>query len=338
MRRLTGGVNDSTRLLQDPDTGYALVAKATTPDVAMVWSNAAAAARRTLGSAASAVIAMPLAIVHHREPSPERPPEWTRTLLCAEYTGSLDKSGIDTGPDMYKLSVLAGLTVTIEAFANCGLVHGDIKPANIFLQKIGGSLAVLLGDLDGVSQPGQPLRIGPSSLYGAPGAFITGLNQPSYDVYSFGMTIMWLFGGFDVANPSGEIISGPRAEPAALIFAKGSGLARPRWRNRPIGELEWVGVLADLCTNPESSVTIHQALEVVESHAGDLVMHFKAQMAQAAVEPDVYEQHFHDHIKSTIDYAAQFAGQCAVEGREKRRRTEIPRLDKNDAAEVGMAP
>jgi len=168
------------------------------------------------------------------------------------------------------------LTAAADALVRlhlAGLVHADLKPANLLL---GPSGSALLADLDGVAEYGaEPLRVTvgycpPEQLAGRPLAF-------ENDVYSFtALVISLLTGGTGwLADPAGWLASPLAADlPTGVIDLLRAGIAADPAARR-VSPQQLVAALAGgpspapaPAVQPELVVANRQVLDPVPATAG----------------------------------------------------------------------
>lgn len=93
-------------------------------------------------------------------------------------------------PPMWVLDLASGLCRGLAAALAVGVVHGDIKPANIMLAPSRGGVITDFGIARALNEPltGEECMSG-TPLYMAPEQILTGLIMPQSDVYSLGVVL-----------------------------------------------------------------------------------------------------------------------------------------------------
>tara|TARA_Y100000289_G_scaffold65168_1_gene78264 strand:- start:259 stop:1248 length:990 start_codon:yes stop_codon:yes gene_type:complete len=287
-----GGAKKATYCICGPD-GKERVIKEVSLQAYHGWLRAFSKLRSVIGQGLCLVMAAFIATVK-LDPSPERnPTAVSMALVFPRYTGPLDKLIPELGPNI-ELSkwILAGLVTSLDKLHTHNLLHGDIKPDNILLQYTRGHdgdfkfFAVLFADFDNATiGSGKFTDSYPSALYVQPDAVRTEMSTAAADLYSFGLVIMWLFGGFEYVYADGRVFAG---EAAALYYAKWTNAVTPKWTKEPTGELAWLVPLVGHCISQTPLFTIHDALAVIESNLPDQTKYFGVQLEKAQLEPDFY--------------------------------------------------
>ncbi len=93
-------------------------------------------------------------------------------------------------PSMWVISLAAGLCRGLAAALAVGVVHGDIKPANVLLAPSRGGVITDFGIARALSEPltGEECMTG-TPQYMAPEQILYGLITPQSDVYSLGILL-----------------------------------------------------------------------------------------------------------------------------------------------------
>jgi serine/threonine protein kinase len=150
--------------------------------------------------------------------------------VAMEYVagGNLDAHVARRGPLAARrvVTVLRQLCSALGAVHAHGLVHGDVKPANVVLAGQGGSRVKLIdfglarpaGDHAEAAAPQAASTFAGSPLYAPPEA-MTGAVDARSDIYSLGATAYFLLTGrpvFDEARPLAAILAHAERTPAAV--------------------------------------------------------------------------------------------------------------------------
>ncbi|HSQ70477.1 MAG TPA: serine/threonine-protein kinase, partial [Steroidobacteraceae bacterium] len=142
------------------------------------------------------------------------------------YLARGDLSGLRGRPASEVLPVLAGVADGIEALHRQGLVHGDLKPANVLLSDEGRPLVTDLGLATPIGESpasvgGSPFSSSPQQLAGEPASVAD-------DVYGFGAFAYELLSGYPpfYPDPSPERVNLEPPKPLAARSNVPAGLAR----------------------------------------------------------------------------------------------------------------
>ena len=123
----------------------------------------------------------------------------------------------------------------IESYANLGLVHGDIKPENVFVDDNGNFLIGDFGIKRCLAKAGTA-DLTQSSAYDAPEVETYGRYYAVSDLYSLGMTMAYLLNGCSM--PTGKNINLIKCKDPELIkIIKKAVSYDPKDRYRSAGDM-----------------------------------------------------------------------------------------------------
>jgi len=198
-----------------------------------------------------------------------------------------DLTGLRGRPWWQLLPVLTGVADGLDALHARGLVHRDLKAANVLLGADGAPLLADFGIASTVGDPqaprgGSPFTVSPQQLDGLPPA-------PADDIYAFGALAYELLGGYPPFYPDAaaeRVRNEPPAElpeRAALPTALAQLVARCLAKDpaeRPSSAAELAATLRDIARDSAARPSAHAAVELRPPASTEPVV--DAQWRQAA--------------------------------------------------------
>jgi len=123
----------------------------------------------------------------------------------AIYDGSLDKLKVNSLPVETQLDIIYQIVKGVQLFRKLGMVHCDLKPANIFYKKQNGKYFVYVGDFGSAWREGKNKGLAYTKHYATQNDVteITGsvtnygefYSAKKHDIYSLGVTLRELLFG-----------------------------------------------------------------------------------------------------------------------------------------------
>ncbi|MEM6692381.1 MAG: serine/threonine-protein kinase [Planctomycetota bacterium] len=118
-----------------------------------------------------------------------------RVVLTAGSTQSRFKPGV-------AVAIVREMLSALGALHREGIVHGDVKPANIMLKRSGHAKLIDVGSAIDVDNPPRERECTP--MYAAPEVLEGGMATPQSDLASLGYVLIELLAGQSVFNPEAK--------------------------------------------------------------------------------------------------------------------------------------